>query len=201
MKLIITRHGQTEWNKEGENRLQGRKDIELSEEGKEQAKKLALRLKDHNIELIFTSPSKRTLETSKEIKKFHPKAEIIIDNDLKELDFGILEGLTDQEIQEKYKEIWEAREKDKFNYKIPKGESYAETEVRALRVLNKIMKTKKDAVIVAHATINKLFFKKLLKKSLKEISKNFFNNTSVSIFNIKDNDIFVEEFNCDKHLR
>jgi len=63
------------------------------------------------------------------------------------------------------------------------------------------MKTKKDAVIVAHATINKLFFKKLLKKSLKEISKNFFNNTSVSIFNIKDNDIFVEEFNCDKHLR
>ena len=41
MKLIITRHGQTEWNKEGENRLQGRKDIELSEEGKEQAKKLA----------------------------------------------------------------------------------------------------------------------------------------------------------------
>jgi len=201
MKLIITRHGQTEWNKEGENRLQGRKDIELSEEGKEQAKKLALRLKDHNIELIFTSPSKRTLETSKEIKKFHPKAEIIIDNDLKELDFGILEGLTDQEIQEKYKEIWEAREKDKFNYKIPKGESYAETEVRALRVLNKIMKTKKDAVIVAHATINKLFFKKLLKKSLKEISKNFFNNTSVSIFNIKDNNIFVEEFNCDKHLR
>jgi len=201
MKLIITRHGQTEWNKEGENRLQGRKDIELSEEGKEQAKKLALRLKDHNIELIFTSPSKRTLETSKEIKKFHPKAEIIIDNDLKELDFGILEGLTDQEIQEKYKEIWGAREKDKFDYKIPEGESYAETEVRALRVLNKIMKTKKDAVIVAHATINKLFFKKLLKKSLKEISKNFFNNTSVSIFNIKDNDIFVEEFNCDKHLR
>ena len=201
MKLIITRHGQTEWNKEGENRLQGRKDIELSEEGKEQAKKLALRLKDHNIELIFTSPSKRTLETSKEIKKFHPKAEIIIDNDLKELDFGILEGLTDQEIQEKYKEIWEAREKDKFNYKIPRGESYAETEVRALRVLNKIMKTKKDSIIVAHATINKLFFKKLLKKSLEEISKNFFNNTSVSTFNIKDNDIFVEEFNCDKHLR
>ncbi len=201
MKLIITRHGQTEWNKEGENRLQGRKDIELSEEGKEQAKKLALRLKDHNIELIFTSPSKRTLETSKEIKKFHPKAEIIIDNDLKELDFGILEGLTNKEIQEKYKEIWEAREKDKFNYKIPRGESYAETEVRALRVLNKIMKTKKDSIIVAHATINKLFFKKLLKKSLEEISKNFFNNTSVSTFNIKDNDIFVEEFNCDKHLR
>jgi len=55
MKLIITRHGQTEWNKEGENRLQGRKDIELSEEGKEQAKKLALRLKDHNIE-VTSSP-------------------------------------------------------------------------------------------------------------------------------------------------
>ncbi len=201
MKLIITRHAQTGWNKENPTRLQGIKDIHLSEEGKEQAKKLAIRLKDHNIELIFTSPLKRTLETAQEIKKFHSKAEIIVDKDLKELNFGILEGLTDKGIQEKYKEIWEAREKDKFNYKIPGGESYEETEVRALRVLDKIIKTKKDSVIVAHATINKLFFKKLLKKPLEEISRNFFNNTSISIFNIKGNDVFVEEFNCDKHLR
>jgi len=77
MKLIITRHGQTEWNKEGENRLQGRKDIELSEEGKEQAKKLALRLKDHNIELIFTSPSKRTLET-KRLRNFIQKQKLLL---------------------------------------------------------------------------------------------------------------------------
>ena len=201
MKLIITRHAQTSWNKENPTRLQGIKDTDLSKQGKEQAGKLALRLKSHNIELIFTSPLKRALETAQEIKKFHPKAKLIVDKDLKELNFGILEGLTDKEIQEEYKEIWEAREKDKFNYKIPKGESYAETEIRALRVLDKIIKTKKDSVIVAHATINKLFFKKLLKKPLKEISKNFFNNTSVSIFNIKGNDIFVEEFNCDKHLR
>ena len=199
MKLIITRHGKTEWNKK---RLwQSISDIELSEEGKKQIKKLSKRLKNHNIEIMFVSPLKRARQTAEEIRKFHPNAQIIIDDDLKELNFGIFEGLSDEQIKEKYNEIWEAREKDKFNYKIPGGESYAETEVRALRILNKIMKTKKDTVIIAHATINKLFFKKLLKKSLKEISKNFFNNTSVSIFNIKGDDVFVEEFNCDKHLR
>jgi broad specificity phosphatase PhoE len=201
MKLIITRHGQTHWNKKNPGILQGSSDIELSDEGKEQAKKLALRLKEHEIELIFSSPLKRALSTAKEIKKYHPKAKLIVEKDLTELDFGIFEGLTIEEAKEKFKDIWDAREKDKMNYKIPKGESYIEGEKRALKVLEKIIKLNKDAVIVAHGAINKLLFKKLLNQSLEEVGKHHFWNTSVSVLNINKAEVVVEEFNCDKHLK
>jgi len=198
MKLIIARHGQTEGNKK---RLwQGISDLELTEEGRIQAKKLAERLKNHNIEIIFVSPLKRARQTAEEIIKFHPEAEVIVDDDLKEINFGILEGLSREEIKEKYNDIFEEREKDKFNYRIPNGESHADVEKRALRVLEKVLKTKKDSIIVAHGTLNTLFFKNLLKKSHEEIKKHEYNNTSVSIFNIKRNDVFVEEFNSDRHL-
>jgi len=199
MKLIITRHGQTKGNEK--KLLQGSMDIDLSDEGKEQVKKLAKRLKNHNIELIFVSPLKRARQTAEEIKKFHPNAKLMIDENLRELDFGIFEGLTREQVKEKYGDVFKEREKDKFNYKFPKGESYADIEKRALNVLKKVIKTKKESIIVAHGNINKLLFKNLLKKPFGEINKHYYNNTSLSIFNIKGDDVFVEEFNCDKHLR
>ena len=199
MKLIITRHGQTEGNKR--NILQGSIDIPLSKEGKEQVKKLALRLKEHKIEYIYTSPLKRALETANAIKKYHPNAKLVIENELKEMNFGIFEGLTKEEITAKYKKYSEERERNKFYYKIPNGESYEEVELRVLKVLNKIINSGKDTIIVAHATVNKLFFMKLLNKGLEEINKNLYNNTSVSTFNIDKDKVLVEEFNCDRHLR
>jgi len=125
----------------------------------------------------------------------------MIEDNLRELDFGIFEGLTREQVKEKYGDIFKERKKDKFNYQFPKGESYADTENRALKVLEKVIKTKKDSIIVAHGNINKLLFKNLLKKPFDDVNKHYYNNTSLSVFNIKGNDVFVEEFNCDNHLR
>ena len=199
MKLIITRHGQTEGNKR--NILQGSTDIPLSDEGKEQAKKLALRLKEHKIEYIYTSPLKRALETANAIKKYYPNAKLVIEDELKEMNFGIFEGLTHDECKVKYKKLTEERERNKFYYKIPNGESYEEVAFRVLKVLKKIIDSGKDTIIVAHASVNKLFFMKLLNKGLEEINRHYYTNTCVSIFNIKKSNILVEEFNCDKHLK
>ena len=66
MKNFITRHGQNEWNSLG--RLQGRKDIELNEVGKEQAMKIGEKIKDEKINIIITSPLKRARETAEIIK-------------------------------------------------------------------------------------------------------------------------------------
>ncbi|GAB6268917.1 MAG: histidine phosphatase family protein [Smithella sp.] len=62
MQLVIIRHGETLWNKEG--RVQGISDVELSTVGIEQARLLALSLKDHPISVIHTSPLKRALKTN-----------------------------------------------------------------------------------------------------------------------------------------
>ena len=90
MQLIIIRHGETLWNKEG--RVQGISDVELSSVGIEQARLLALSLKDHPIRVIHTSPLKRALKTAEVINEFHRK-EIHIHNELMEIDPGDFEGV------------------------------------------------------------------------------------------------------------
>ena len=69
MQLILVRHGETPWNKEG--RIQGTSDIELSDTGIEQARKLALSLKDSKIEAIHASPLKRAYRTEEITKSLH----------------------------------------------------------------------------------------------------------------------------------
>lgn len=108
MKVFITRHGQTEWNSLG--RLQGRKDIELNEVGKEQALITGKKIKDEKIDIIITSPLKRARETAEIINKQF-NVEIIEDDRLMERCYGDLEGITKVELKEKkiqYPEIDDA---------------------------------------------------------------------------------------------
>ena len=67
MRIYVTRHGQTEWNALG--KLQGRKDIELNEVGREQAVKVRNKLKNEKIDIIISSTLKRAKETAKIINK------------------------------------------------------------------------------------------------------------------------------------
>ncbi len=201
MKLIITRHGQTHWNKKDPSIVQGVTDIGLSEEGKEQTQKLALALKKYNIESIFVSPLSRALDTAIAIKKYHKYASIEIEEDLKELNFGVFDGLSINEIRIKYPKIWSAREKDKMNHIIPKsGESFTEANKRATRVLDKIIAQGKDSVIIAHGGINKLLFIKLLNTTLEELDKHHYKNTGISVFNIINGKIKIESYNDGDHL-
>ena len=90
MKLIITRHGQTKENKA--KILQGQIEGELSELGKEQAKKVAERLKNEQIDYIFSSPLARAKNTAEEIIKFHVGKPFELRDELKELHMGELQG-------------------------------------------------------------------------------------------------------------
>ena len=90
MKIFITRHGQTEWNALG--RLQGRKDIELNEVGKEQALTTGEKIKDEKIDIIITSPLKRARETAEIINKQF-NVEIVEDDRLMERAMEILKEL------------------------------------------------------------------------------------------------------------
>ena len=90
MKILFTRHGETEWN--SQNIICGRTDIELSEKGHEQAKRLSeLISKEHDIDMIICSPMKRARQTA----SYTTKAlgiEPIYDARLREWDYGEFEG-------------------------------------------------------------------------------------------------------------
>ena len=90
MKLIITRHGETEENKA--DIMQGHLPGRLSLVGRKQAKKVALRLKNEKIDFIFSSDLTRASDTAKEIAKFHPKTPITFVKELRERNLGEFQG-------------------------------------------------------------------------------------------------------------
>ena len=91
MKLLLTRHGQTDWNVAG--KIQGTTDIELNETGKIQAKETGKKLLNYDIDVIISSPLKRAKNTA-EIIRGDRDIEILLDDGLKERCFGEFEGKT-----------------------------------------------------------------------------------------------------------
>ena len=89
MKFYIVRHGQTNWNKKG--KIQGKTDIELNEEGIEQAKEVRKILEKYPIDVIVSSPLKRARKTA-EIINETKKVPIIFDKGIEERGYGEFEG-------------------------------------------------------------------------------------------------------------
>ncbi len=90
MRLILVRHGQTDWNTE--YRAQGQSDVLLNQAGEAQAEAIARALKGAPIEAIYSSPLSRAYQTAQAIGRFH-EVNIMTDDRLKELDLGEMDGL------------------------------------------------------------------------------------------------------------
>ena len=88
MNIIVVRHGQTDWNVK--DLLQGRTDIELNENGKNQTIETANKLVNMQIDAIYVSPLKRTIDTAQQINNTR-NLNMLIDNRLIERGFGDFE--------------------------------------------------------------------------------------------------------------
>lgn len=147
--IYITRHGQTKWNVE--KRMQGWKDSPLTELGIQQAKWLEERLKDTKLDVIYSSPINRALSTAQIVnnKRHIP---IYTDLRLREINMGIWEGLTQDEIEELYGEelynFWNAPK----SYKPYDGETFCQVIQRTEEFIKEIISGNigKDILIVTH---------------------------------------------------
>ncbi len=151
--IYLLRHGETVWNAEG--RLQGQKDSPLTLRGIAQAQAVAGLLRDlvgeYSAFDIVASPLARTWQTAVIICqtlgldcnaiRFEPR--------LAEHHFGLWEGLTWQEIEARFADLWAQRQADKWSFRVPGGESYA---LVALRVREWLDEQPSDAklVVVGH---------------------------------------------------
>ena len=86
VKVILVRHGETDWNRA--RRIQGgNSDTQLNQNGRQGAESLALRLKPEKIQAIYTSPLQRARETAQAIAQYH-QLEVKIEPTLKEIEVG-----------------------------------------------------------------------------------------------------------------
>lgn len=147
MEILYTRHGQTDWNLL--NKVQGKADIKLNQQGIEQAKNLKDKLKDENIDLILCSPLIRAIETAKIINA-DKNLPIFIVNQLSERNFGEFEGKSSTDFD--YEAFWSYKQ----NIQYQSAENIRDFFQRLYDALDEIYLRYKDKriLLVAHAGVS-----------------------------------------------
>lgn len=200
MKIILIRHGETDWNNEG--KIQGNTDIELNASGRQQAKKVAITLKklSFNIEKIYSSDLKRVLVTAEIINTQFNK-ELITTPLLREINLGHWEGKSWKEVKETHRDEY-SRWFVNRRYSQPEfGESYQTLVERTLEFLLMLEKTENDVLVVTHGA-NIMALKSLLYRTDFSVMTQYKqNNASYSIFDFDDLLKMKEILEFEKYLR
>lgn len=192
-KIIIVRHGETEWNVT--RRLQGWSDIPLNPNGREQARQVASRLSHESVTAIYTSDQQRAHATARAIAKLHelkPKRR----QALREDRMGVFEGWQwEHEVDPFKQKLWEertlARANGDLDWKPEGGESLREHARRVKRFVGQIEAKHPDDVvmIVTHGgTINRFMEIFGHKKITDEYTR--YKNTSITIL-IREGDKYT----------
>ncbi len=142
--IYLVRHGESSANIN--KRFCGITDVELSDLGRKQAEETGLYFKDLNISKIYASPLKRAYETAR-IISLKTDVKVITTDCLMEVNFGIFENMTWDEIAANYKDETDCWIALGHNYKFPKGESYADIINRIAAFIENI---EENTVIVTH---------------------------------------------------
>ncbi len=155
MKIFIVRHGQDIDNADGI--LNGHRDEELTDMGRQQAQETALKLKDKNIQVICSSPLKRTRETAQIIAKELNIPDVFIYDDLIERDYGILTGKLLTDIA-KYASKTLKTDRSFYFLEGSGVETFPILLVRAKKVLEEIKNAypDKNILLVTHNDIGKM---------------------------------------------
>ena len=119
MRLILIRHGETEWNVSG--RYQGQTDIPLSDRGRAQAEALGRRFASIPVDAVYSSPLQRAYDTAAAIARVKGLPIQKADG-LKELDFGEWDGNTKEVNEEKFGEAFTRYRIEPFHYPMPEKE-------------------------------------------------------------------------------
>jgi len=134
--LILVRHGQTDWNVNG--RYMGWMDEALNEEGLRQAERVAQRLDQWPISMVYSSPLMRAVRTAEIVARPHSVAVQTIE-ELGEMRLGGWEGMFAGEIAAKYPELWQTWRTSPGDFRMPGGESLGEVRERAVRAFGRIV--------------------------------------------------------------
>jgi 2,3-bisphosphoglycerate-dependent phosphoglycerate mutase len=171
LKIYVFRHGQTNYNRD--KIFTGWKDSKLTKLGVKQAKIIALKLKNKQIDVAFQTCLSRSKDTLKEVLKFHPECKELIEaNHMIERSYGDLSGLSHKKIIKKYGQKKFNEWHRSWNIRPPKGECFADVEKRVklfIKDLKEFIKQEKvNVAISAHGNSIRLFRKIMEGLSIKE---------------------------------
>ncbi len=160
MKIYLIRHGKT--TGDVEDRYGGDYDDHLTDEGKEQSKKLAEKLVGSGIEVIFCSPRIRAQETARIVaEKIGCKIDVV--HDIRERNmYGILTGMVKTNAKERYPEHVEALKQRRHS--VPESEDYERFGERVRKALDKITSLPYKTIgVLSHGGPISFIFREVIK--------------------------------------
>lgn len=172
--IYLFRHGQTYYNRD--KMFTGWKDSKLTPKGKQDAKKIAEKLKHKKFEVAYQTHLSRSKETLKPVLKYHPECKkIITDDRMIERSYGKFQGLHHSTIIAKYGQAMFDKWHRAYDFPPPKGESVKQVEKRVdsfiKDLIAKIKKEKVNVAISAHGNSMRPFRRYFEKLTIPEMMK------------------------------
>ncbi|MDO4987753.1 MAG: histidine phosphatase family protein [Synergistes sp.] len=200
--IFFVRHGRTQLN--GEMRYQGRTDVPLNDEGREQALRTALRFSQSRIDAVICSPLLRACETARIIASHHIGIAAEKNDLFTEFDFGAWEKLTAEEIRTlsgaEYFKKWSAAPLD---MEVPGGErleAFFERCVAASEYL--LSRNEENIIVVGHGAMFRGLFLSMLKYDRTSIFWRMrLDNCSITTFGVTANRFMLKRLNDDIHIK
>lgn len=225
MRIYLVRHGETPWNEE--MRYQGQTDVPLSEKGRKQAEALRCTLFNNQgtgnrqpgteirIARVYSSDLQRAYETAEIITGkgaggrgqgagSEEKPGIITCKELREVNYGVFEGVLLEDIKKKYMDVLQQWWRDPLKARIPDGESLEELHERVLRCYTEIVRAhqekNEDVLIVSHGGPLRIIFMHVLGFTLHQVRSFRVDNTSLSIVEYRNGKPVLALLNDTCHL-
>jgi alpha-ribazole phosphatase len=200
--FVLVRHGESLWN--GERRIQGSLDSELSSRGRRQTELLVAHLGAHlspAVAAIYTSPLRRAAQTAEQIAGRH-QLPVVHDPDLRELFLGAWEGKTVAEIQAAFPGLYEKWLEDPLAFPAPGGEDLRAFERRVVGAIQRMQRDHPGAnlLVVSHGGVIKAILCYVLGLDVRHLFRLKQDNTAVSRVELRDGVRRVLLFNDTCHL-
>ena len=198
-RLVLVRHGQSTWNRE--HRIQGQLDPPLSTEGRRQAELLGARLARRSFGGFYASDLKRAFETAEilgAIVGLDPRAE----TSLREIYLGDWEGLSTDEIAERFPEAWASWVEEPDWDVVPGGEGAAHFDARVGGALDDIFRRHQgsDVLVVTHGGVIQIALHRIVGRPSQGLFPFKIQNASISLIERRDGRMVIGGVNDIRHL-
>jgi broad specificity phosphatase PhoE len=199
VRLIVVRHGQTRCNVH--NIWHGWDECDLTEEGLAQARAVGRRLAGEPIAAVYSSPSRRALQTAEAVAEPHGLLPVI-EPGLRERNAGEYEGVLVDEVVAQNPTIWEDRARDYWQWRPPGGESFLDVLARTMEVVDRIRaRHEGEAVVIAtHMGPSRMLVSSLAGIPIEKTFQMEFPSTGISIFSLDGDEVAVELLNDGAHV-
>jgi probable phosphoglycerate mutase len=200
VKLFLVRHGETDWNKLG--RFQGQNGVALNQRGLAQAKDTARAAIAWQPIALYSSPLCRTMQVAQEISRLVGVA-VIPELRLQELDLGELDGVTGEEMQSGWPQVYDTWRNEPAIVVLPGGESLAQLQERAWQALTDLEQAHRGddiVVVISHNFTIRAICSKLLGMPLANFHRTYLSLGSVSVIESGQQGWRLLSYNSTCHL-